>query len=141
MPQTLYFLPLYLCNPVSQALIAQTLNSFKSDNLSLKYLRSSTLSCKDIGKWKSEFVAKTQFLYLFRHLIHKRNGHLINNYMWYFIRVSNLWRGLRLSTFNYFNKIISSFRFPNPKKILSKVNLKAIDYRFLAVLTKVLLFL
>ena len=134
MPQTLYFLPLYLCNPVSEALIAQTLNSFKSDNLSLKYLRSSTLSCKDIGKWKSEFVAKTQFLYLFRHLIHKRNGHLINNYMWYFIRASGYQLLIILIR-------LSSFRFPNPKKILSKVNLKAIDYRFFAVLKKVLLFL
>ena len=30
---------------------------------SLKYLRSPTLNCKDIGKRKSEFVTKTQFLY------------------------------------------------------------------------------
>ena len=30
---------------------------------SLKYLRFTTLRCKDIGIIKSEFVAKTQFLY------------------------------------------------------------------------------
>ena len=29
---------------------------------SLKYLRSTTLGCKDIGIRKSEFVPKTQFL-------------------------------------------------------------------------------
>ena len=29
---------------------------------SLKYLRSSTLDCKDIGVRKSEFVTRTQFL-------------------------------------------------------------------------------
>jgi len=29
----------------------------------LKYLRSLTLKCKDIGIRKSEFVTKTQFLY------------------------------------------------------------------------------
>ena len=35
----------------------------------LKYLRSTTLGQKDIGIWKSEFVAKSQFLcvwHLFR---------------------------------------------------------------------------
>ena len=30
---------------------------------SLKYLRSMTLGCTDIGNKKPEFVAKTQFLY------------------------------------------------------------------------------
>ena len=30
----------------------------------LKYLRSKPLGCKDIGASKSEFVAKTQFIYL-----------------------------------------------------------------------------
>ena len=28
----------------------------------MKYLRSTTLGCKDIGNRKSEFVGKTQFL-------------------------------------------------------------------------------
>ena len=32
---------------------------------SLKYLRSPTLKCKDLRIRKSEFVTKTQFLYLF----------------------------------------------------------------------------
>ena len=37
---------------------------------SLKYLRSTTISCKDIGIRKSEFVAKTQFLSAFSiHLV------------------------------------------------------------------------
>ena len=30
----------------------------------MKYLRSTPLGCKDIGVRKSEFAAKTQFLYL-----------------------------------------------------------------------------
>ena len=40
------------------------LRFFLSNRLhSLKYLRSMILSCKDIGNRKSEFVAKTQFLF------------------------------------------------------------------------------
>ena len=30
----------------------------------MKYLRSTTLGCKDIGIRKSEYVSKTQFLYI-----------------------------------------------------------------------------
>ena len=59
------YYPCIYATQCQRPLIFQTRNSFKSDNKSLKYLRSSTLSCKDIGIWKSEFVAKTQFLYTF----------------------------------------------------------------------------
>jgi len=39
------------------------MNSVRSNNISLKYQRFTTLGSKDIGIIKSEFVAKTQFLY------------------------------------------------------------------------------
>ena len=39
------------------------MNSVRSNNISLKYQRFTTLDLKDIGIIKSEFVAKTQFLY------------------------------------------------------------------------------
>ena len=42
------------CKP----LIFQTLIIWSSWIYSLKYLRSTTLGCKDLGSWKSEFVAK-----------------------------------------------------------------------------------
>ena len=52
---------------------------------SLKYLRSPTLKCKDIGIRKSEFVTKTQFLFVkIRELfcfaldVHKENMFKIN---------------------------------------------------------------
>ena len=40
----------------------QTMNHFRSNNDSLKYHRLTPLGCKYIAIWKSEFVAKTQFL-------------------------------------------------------------------------------
>ena len=46
-------------NPV----IFQTLLSWSNTIYSLKYLRSTTLFCKDIGVRKSEFATQTQFLY------------------------------------------------------------------------------
>ena len=45
-------------------LIFQTYMIWSNRNQSLKYLRSMSLGCKDIGIRKSKFVAKTQFLYL-----------------------------------------------------------------------------
>ena len=42
----------------------QTMNSVRSNNVSLKYQRPTPSGCKDIGIIKFEFVAKTQFLYL-----------------------------------------------------------------------------
>ena len=38
------------------------MNSVRSNNISLKYQRITTLDLKDIGIRKSEFVAKSQFL-------------------------------------------------------------------------------
>jgi len=43
-------------------LIFQTIIIWSKIIHSLKYLRSLTLKCKDIGKRKSEFVTKSQFL-------------------------------------------------------------------------------
>ena len=43
----------------------QTKISVRSNNLSLKYQKFSWLGMKDIGLRKFEFVAKSQFLYLF----------------------------------------------------------------------------
>ena len=43
--------------------IFQTMNSVRSNNISLKYQSFTTLDSKDIGIIKSEFVAKTQFLW------------------------------------------------------------------------------
>ena len=40
----------------------QTMTSFRSNSISLKYQRFTTLGSKNIGIRKSEFVAKTQFL-------------------------------------------------------------------------------
>ena len=45
--------------------IFQTMNSVRSNNLSLKYQSFTTVGCKDIGIRKFEFVAKTQFLSVF----------------------------------------------------------------------------
>ena len=39
------------------------MNSVRSNNISLKYQRFTTLGSKDKGIIKSEFVTKTQFLY------------------------------------------------------------------------------
>ena len=46
-------------------LTIQTMTSIRSNNISLKYQRFTTLGSKDRGIRKSEFVAKTQFLYEF----------------------------------------------------------------------------
>ena len=51
--QTLICLFLYLCN-----LMVQTFDILPNRIYSLKYQRSTTLSCKDIGIKKSEFVAE-----------------------------------------------------------------------------------
>ena len=50
----------------------QTIIMWSNRIHSLKYQRSPTLNCKDIGIGKSEFVAKTQFLCRYFCLIHKR---------------------------------------------------------------------
>ena len=42
--------------------IFQTINSGRSNSLSLKYQRLTPSGCKDIGVRKFKFVAKTQFL-------------------------------------------------------------------------------
>ncbi len=47
------------------------MNSVRSNNISLKYQRFTTLDSKDIRIIKSEFVAKTQFL--FRQSQHHRH--------------------------------------------------------------------
>ena len=41
--------------------LLQTMNSFRSNNLSLKYHRSTPIGCKDMGIGKFWFLAKTQF--------------------------------------------------------------------------------
>ena len=41
------------------------MNSVRSNNESLKYQRFATLGSKDIEILNSEFVAKTQFLFIF----------------------------------------------------------------------------
>ena len=45
-------------------LIFQTVNSVRSNGLSLKYQRFASSGCNDIGFRKYEFAAKTQFLYV-----------------------------------------------------------------------------
>ena len=55
---TLYQLATRCC----RSLIFQTMNSARSNSLSLKYHRFTPSSCKDIGIRIFEFVAKTQFL-------------------------------------------------------------------------------
>ena len=41
------------------------MNSVRSNNLSLKYQSFTPSGCKDIGRRKFEFVAKTQILYTY----------------------------------------------------------------------------
>ena len=43
-------------------LIFSTMTSVRSNNISLKFQRVTTLGSKDIGIRKTEFVARTQFL-------------------------------------------------------------------------------
>jgi len=45
--------------------IFQTMNSVRSNDISLKYKRFTTLDSKDKGIIKSEFVTKIQFLFSF----------------------------------------------------------------------------
>ena len=60
-----FLIPISLdCNVVN-LLIFQTISSVRSNNISLKYQRFTTLGFKDIVIINSEFVAKTQFLCLF----------------------------------------------------------------------------
>jgi len=60
---TLIFLPAYMfANSMSETLEFQTMNHFRSNNNSLKYLRFTPSGCRDIAIVKSESVAKTQFL-------------------------------------------------------------------------------
>ena len=40
------------------------MNAIRSNNVSLKYQWFTSSACKDIGFTKTEFVAKTQFLYI-----------------------------------------------------------------------------
>jgi len=54
----------------------QTMNSVRSNNISLKYQRFTTLDSKDILMIKSEFVAKTRFL-CGKDSIHLRNFSLL----------------------------------------------------------------
>ena len=46
-----------------RSLIFQTMNSVRSNNISLKYQRFTTLGFQDIGIRKSEFVSKNQLLW------------------------------------------------------------------------------
>ena len=62
LPQMKKFSSLYLCNRWCKPLIFQTKMIWSIRIHSFKYLRSTTLGCKDIRSRKSEFVAKTQFL-------------------------------------------------------------------------------
>ena len=56
-----YIVGTRLCKPLIFQTYIETYIEF-SRNHSLKYRRSATLGCKDIGIRKLEFVAKTQFL-------------------------------------------------------------------------------
>ena len=50
---------------MSWSTIFQTMNSVRSNNISLKYqIFTTLLGFKDIGVIKSEFVANTQFLWI-----------------------------------------------------------------------------
>ena len=51
-----------ISNPNISATQCQTINSVRSNNLSLKYQRFTRSGGEDIGIRKFEFVAKTQFL-------------------------------------------------------------------------------
>ena len=55
-----YIFAAWWCKP----LIFQTLIIWSNRIHILKYLRFTTFGCSDLGIWKSEFVAKTQFLEL-----------------------------------------------------------------------------
>ena len=62
LPQTIISNPYFFVIQCRRPLIFQTMNSFRSNNDSLKHQRFTTSDCKDIGIRKSEFLAKTHFL-------------------------------------------------------------------------------
>ena len=57
-----FLIPISLDSNLVKPLKFQTMTSVRSNNISLKYQRFTTLGLKDIGIIKSEFVAKTQFV-------------------------------------------------------------------------------
>ena len=57
----LFYKSLYFCNT-----IFQNMNSFISNNLSLKYQKFTTIGFKDIGIWNFEFVKKTKLLQIIK---------------------------------------------------------------------------
>ena len=65
LPKTKFFLSVYLCNLMVQTIHQFQTQIFWSNRIHcLKYLRVTTLGCKDIGIRKSELVAKTRLIYL-----------------------------------------------------------------------------
>ena len=65
LPRAQMFYTLFLLYPDPVNLLNFKLKTIRSNRIhSLKYLRFTTLGCKDIGIRKSEFVAKTQFLFV-----------------------------------------------------------------------------
>ena len=50
-----------ICNPMSLALIFQTMNSVRSNSLNLKGQKFTAYGCKDVEIRKFEFVVRTQF--------------------------------------------------------------------------------
>ena len=65
------------------------MNAVRSYNVSLKYQRSTSSGCKDIGITKIEFVAKTQFL--------------SNKFLFFFI-LSTSQKETKVHTLNYKSK-------------------------------------
>ena len=59
------FNPHFFGTQCRKSLIIQTYIIWSNRIHSLKYLRSTTLESKDIGFRKAEFVAKTQFLWMY----------------------------------------------------------------------------
>ena len=59
--------------------IFQTMNSVRSDNLSLKYQRFILSGCQDIGVRKFEFVAKTHFLWPYTNTMYEEKTSKILN--------------------------------------------------------------
>ena len=59
--QSMSQIPFSLQPNVAKLLYFKLRLFYLTDSYSLKYLRSTTSGCKDMGPRKSEFVAKTQF--------------------------------------------------------------------------------
>ena len=57
-----FYKPYIFGNQCLRSLTIQTMTSVRSNNISLKYRRLTSLGSKDIGIKKKEFVTKTQFL-------------------------------------------------------------------------------